>query len=122
MRLLLVALMVVVSGCVTTIHHDITTVPTLEEPVSKKPTVKTVTSQPKTVVRYKDRIVTQSSTCRFKLPELAPMPPVLLINDNASVKDRERDMALYIKTMRSYTTMTLAKIQQQYADYNRNCK
>lgn len=121
MKLFCLVLTVLVSGCVTTIHHDITTVPLLEEP-ARTPATHTPPPQPKVVVRYKDRVVQQPSTCRFKMPTLESMPPVLVISDTASVKDREHDMALYIKTMRSYTTTTLARIQQEYSNYNRNCK
>lgn len=121
MKLFCLVLTVVLSGCVTTIHHDVTTVPLLEE-ATPAPKVRTPPQQPKVVVRYKDRVVQQPSNCRFKMPALENMPPVLVISDTASVKDREHDMALYIKTMRSYTTTTLARIQQEYSNYNRNCK
>lgn len=120
----LYVVVLLLSGCVTTIHHDITNVTTDDTPtpVTTKPVVKTVRTPPKVVTRYKDRVVTQPSTCRFVLPTIPPMPEALIINDTDSVKDREHAMAMHIKAVRSYTTAVLGRVNQQYTDYNSKCK
>lgn len=122
MKLWLITCVVLLSGCVSTVitHDDHSSPTVVPDPVK-------VTSQPKVITRYKDRVVTKTvtapNTCpKYTLPLIDEMPPVLVISDTASTKDRERDMALYIKTMRGYTATTLARIKQSYSDYTSKCK